>query len=281
MNQTDHQLTYEEFSINTLDVNLCLKTPLTRIDSCLINICLQGEMDIEIDLHPYHLKKNDIIELFPGHIIHQKEKSPDFKLAWIQFRGDMADEVLYRLPPEFIGFLKHWIQYSLPEKEKEELIIDHFKPLEKIYNDTSNVCRREIIINHLHNYYLTLYNKIIQNKRLDLTKERKSRPKELHDLFFKFLKEYPNKRDVAFFANQLSISPKYLSVILINTTGISSKELIDKFAITELKLRLRKDNTPLKEIASVLEYPSEAFLCKFFKNHTGLTPKMYRNYRSY
>ena len=33
----------------------------------------------------------------------------------------------------------------------------------------------------------------------------------------------------------------------------------------------------LKEMADELNYPGEAFLCKFFKKHTGMTPSHYRN----
>jgi YesN/AraC family two-component response regulator len=66
-------------------------------------------------------------------------------------------------------------------------------------------------------------------------------------------------------------------MITKESTGTSAKELIDKFAITELKLLLKSTSTPLKEIAAQLNYPGEAFLCKYFKKHTGTTPSHFRN----
>ena len=82
---------------------------------------------------------------------------------------------------------------------------------------------------------------------------------------------------MAFYAGELCITPKYLSIITKECVGASAKELIDRYAITELKLQLKSSSIPLKEIAAQLNYPCEAFLCKYFKKHTGMTPSNYRN----
>jgi len=246
-----------------------------RIPGCMVCICLSGHAGIEVDLRSYLFTANDIMVLFPGQILACNEKSSDFTLTYFSFSNQLIDEILYRLPSAFIGFLKEIVLYHLPETEKESILSEYFAALNGKFCDTTNVCRAEIILNLLHNFYLDLYSKVILRNEIH-TRQRK-RKKEMQEEFFRLLKTNTGKREVAFYAGELCITPKYLSIITKESTGSSAKELIDKFAITELKLQLRSASTPLKEIAANLNYPCEAFLCKYFKRHTGLTPSHYRN----
>lgn len=246
-----------------------------RIRLCLVCVCLKGFAEIEVDLRSFHFSLNDIIVVFPGQILTCNEKSSDFSVAYFSFSNLLIDDILYHFPTGFIEFLRESVKYQLPEPEKDQIFEEYFVILQRKFYDTRNVCRREIITNLVHNFYLDLYNKVITNNEIQ-TSQRKHK-KEMQEEFFRLVKTHTNNREVAFYAGKLCITPKYLSIITKESTGTSAKELIDKFAITELKLRLKSTSTQLKEIAAQLNYPSEAFLCKYFKKHTGLTPSHYRN----
>jgi AraC family transcriptional regulator, transcriptional activator of pobA len=247
----------------------------SRINHCLVCVCLAGYAEIEVDLRSYSFETNDIIVVFPGQILACNEKSTDFSLSYFSFSNQLIDDILYRFPTEFIEFLRESVKYHLPEVEKDSMLTEYFAILFSKFCDTCNACRREIIKNLVHNFYLDLYNKVIACSEI-LPRQRKHK-KELQEEFFHLVKTHTNNREVAFYAGKLCITPKYLSIITKESTGTSAKELIDKFAITELKLRLRSSSTQLKEIAAQLNYPCEAFLCKYFKRHTGITPSHYRN----
>lgn len=248
-----------------------------RINACFVFICLKGYAEIEIDARSYNFSQNNIIEIFPGQILACYTKSDDFKIAFFTFTYPLIDEVLYRLPADFIGLLKETAIYQLTKAERKEIITDYFIPTNKIFTDSSNVCRRDMILNLLHNFYLNLYSKAVLNNKINSHKRHHKRKKELQDVFFRLIKDHTATRNVSFFAEKLCITPKYLSIVTKETTGSSAKDIIDKFAITELKLRLKSTSTPLKILAEQLNYPSEAFLCKYFKKHTGITPSHYRN----
>lgn len=266
----------KEFYISLSHNEFPIESSPYRIGSCIVCICLAGSADVEIDLQTHHFQKNDIIEAFPGQIIATMGKSPDFCVAWLSFSNQMLDDIMYRLPAEFIGMLKRTVKYPLPEDECRDFISDYFATIAKIFDDRSNICRRQMILNLVHNFYLGLYSKSVMNNKLQMQYEC-SRKKEIQNEFFRLMKEHPDQRNVLFFAEQLCITPKYLSMVTKDTTGSSAKDLIDKFAIAELKLQLRAANIPLKIIAEQLAYPCEAFLCKYFKKHTGITPSNYRN----
>jgi AraC family transcriptional regulator, transcriptional activator of pobA len=264
-----------DFHISLENFNLPIEYSPCRISDCMVCICLFGWAKIEVDLKIYSFIQNDIIIVFPGQILACNEKSSDFSLAYFSFSNYLIDEILYQLPTAFIGFLKESAKYSLPESEKESMFAEYFVSLHKKFCDSGNVCRSEIILNLLHNFYLDLYNKVISLNEIH-TRQPK-RKKELQEEFFRLVKTNSDKREVAFYAEKLCITPKYLSIITKESSGISAKEHIDKFAITELKLQLRSSSLPLKAIAAQLNYPCEAFLCKYFKKRTGITPSHYRN----
>lgn len=246
-----------------------------RIDHCLVCVCLGGNAEVEVDLRLYHIAANDIMVVFPGQILACNGKSSDFTLAYFSFSNHLVDEIIFRFPTAFIGFLRETPKYHLPEVERDKIFVESFEVLHSKFCDIGNLCRSEIILNLLHNFYMDLYSKVISGNEIH-SRQRKRR-KEVQEEFFRLVKMHPENREVAFFAGRLCITPKYLSIITKEGTGASAKELIDKFAITELKLQLKSTSTQLKEIADQLCYPCEAFLCKYFKKHTGMTPSHYRN----
>jgi AraC-like DNA-binding protein len=235
---------------------------------------LEGYAEIEVDLRSFHFATNDIILVFPGQILTCNEKSNDFTLAYFSFSNQLIDEIMFRFPAAFIGFLKESVKYQLPEIERDQLITEYFVSLNSKFCDTRNVCRGEMILNLLQNFYLDLYSKVIRNFKIH--SRQRNRKKEVLEEFIHLMQTHIEIREVAFYAGKLCITPKYLSIITKESTGNSAKELIDKFAVTELKLRLKSTSTLLKEIAHQLNYPCEAFLCKYFKKHTGITPSHYR-----
>lgn len=264
-----------DFRISLQYTDLPINYSPCRITSCMVCVCLAGYAKVEVDLHAYHFEQDDIIIVFPGQILACNEKSSDFTLSYFSFSNHFIDEILFRLPSAFIGFLKESVKYHLPVMEKESMFAEYVTIMHSKFSETTNVCRSEIILNLLHNFYLDLYSKVIA--RNEIQTRQPKRKKELEEEFFRLIKAHPANREVAFYAEKLCITPKYLSIITKESAGTSAKELIDNFAITELKMQLKSASTPLKEIAAQLNYPSEAFLCKYFKKRTGMTPTHYRN----
>lgn len=264
-----------DFHISLQYKDLPIEFSPCRIDHCLVCVCLQGWAEIEVDLRSFHFEPNDIIVVFPGQILACNEKSRDFSLSYFSFSNQLIDDILYRFPTAFIEFLREYVKYHLPQTERDKIFVEYFSVLNSKFCETKNVCRSQIIMNLLHNFYMDLYNNVITANEINF--RQRKRKKEVQEEFFRLVKTHTEIREVAFYAGKLCITPKYLSIITKDSTGISAKELIDKFAITELKLRLKSSAAQLKEIAAQLNYPSEAFLCKYFKKHTGMTPSHYRN----
>jgi YesN/AraC family two-component response regulator len=53
--------------------------------------------------------------------------------------------------------------------------------------------------------------------------------------------------------------------------------LIVEAIVTDAKAQLKLSIAPVKEVAGNLGFENVAFFNRFFKTHTGITPKNYRN----
>lgn len=87
---------------------------------------------------------------------------------------------------------------------------------------------------------------------------------------------YSEAHDVAFYADRLCITPRYLSQVTDKTVGRSPKQIVDDYVMSEAKMYLRTTHLTIQEVAIKLGFRSGAMFCKFFRNHEGCSPKAYR-----
>lgn len=86
-------------------------------------------------------------------------------------------------------------------------------------------------------------------------------------------KHYLQERSVGFYAEQLHLTPKYLTTLLRSTTGRTASEWIDEYVILEAKNLLKYSTMNIQEIAYYLNFPNQSFFGRYFKQHTGMTPR--------
>jgi len=81
---------------------------------------------------------------------------------------------------------------------------------------------------------------------------------------------------VTYLADQLFISPRYLSDVLNQETGKTALELIHIFLISEAKNLLRLGEKGVAEIAYHLGFENASYFTKLFKKQTGMRPLEFR-----
>jgi AraC-like DNA-binding protein len=82
---------------------------------------------------------------------------------------------------------------------------------------------------------------------------------------------------MAFYADKMCLTPKYLSKLVKEASGRSAPDWVDSFVILEAKNLLKYTDLAIKEIVFRLHFPNQSVFYKFFKAHTGMTPSEYRN----
>lgn len=87
---------------------------------------------------------------------------------------------------------------------------------------------------------------------------------------------YTKERSVTFYASKLFISPKYLSLLVKESTGRSASRWIDEFVIMEAKNQLRYSGKNIQQVAYSLNFVNQSSFGKYFKHLTGLSPSEYQ-----
>lgn len=64
-----------------------------RLRAGIFALCLEGNVEVSINLTNYNLKKNDFISLLPGSIIQYREQKSNVRLSFIGFSNKFVSSV--------------------------------------------------------------------------------------------------------------------------------------------------------------------------------------------
>ena len=141
-------------------------------------------------------------------------------------------------------------------------------------------------LQHLMRAYFLAFNYYYHSKVLDI--EHPTREHKLTQQFFTLLRQNAHKEhSVQFYADQLFITPKYLTTCIRKATGKSAKQCIDNYLIaqaqhllTTMQARDKKSSLlSLRNIAEVsyeLGFSDPAAFSRYFYNQTGQRPRDWR-----
>ena len=83
-------------------------------------------------------------------------------------------------------------------------------------------------------------------------------------------------RPVEWYANELCISPKYLSALCKKHSGKTANEWITEHVLEDIRYYLKQTDYSIKQICDLLGFPNTSFFGRYVKEHFGLTPLQIR-----
>lgn len=248
---------------------------LWKMAGGLVCLCRRGTAKVNIGIKEYTIGENTQVLLIPGTIFYISETSDDLYLSYLCFTHELFQEACLHMESAFITFLKEFPCYTLP-KHGTHVVDGLLRSAEAIYQDKKNRYRVQLAKNHLQSLLLDIYDKYHRFYNRGET-GISNRQDELFKSFIMLLNEYStSEREVAFYADRLGISTKYLSGICRHIADKSAKEVIDNFAILQIKVLLQSTELSIVEIADRLRFPDQSYMGRYFKRHEGITPKEYR-----
>ena len=104
-----------------------------------------------------------------------------------------------------------------------------------------------------------------------------NRNMRLFEEFMTLLTEnFRSEHQIGFYADKLCLTPKYLSLLIKQTSGRSVSDWIDYCIIMEAKSLLRYSDLSIQQVAYTLHFPTPSFFGTYFKRHVGMTPGDFR-----
>ncbi len=88
-------------------------------------------------------------------------------------------------------------------------------------------------------------------------------------------------RSVKSYADELCVSPKYLTSVCRKHSDFTTSELIATAVISRIKQLLLYSDMSIKEVAGEMGFDNLSFFGKYVKKHLGLSPNHYRKANGY
>lgn len=241
--------------------------------------CTKGEGAVRINLREYKVTKNSIITILPNHIVEVISGSKDLILNILIFSFDFISDLPLPKNHNLGGMLAKHPCIKVSDEDMADLA-EYHKFIFKQYSKKDSTWFKEDMIKGLLYSFLSnignvyLSNKVVEVGTNNLTS---SHQEELTERFFELLKQYyKTERTVAFYADKMCFSSKYLSTTIKKVTGKSILTWLNYAVIMEAKVLLKKTDLTATQISEELNFPNPSFFGRLFKKNTGLTPMDYR-----
>lgn len=266
----------EQFVVGDTDLRY-FEEHSCRTEGGAILFCRRGSATVTVDQLRDRVTRDTLLLLLPGSILHLNERTDDFRVRFCAFSLELFSEAAYRLDPSFFHILHEHAIIRLPDRIIEG-VRNWFQMASYTYRDRGNIFRNTIIRNRLQNVLLEAFDKTQRFAPDVHSQTGTTRQADLFQRFVALVHEHcTEQREVAFYADRLCISTRYLSTIIRSVAHSTAKEFIDRSVVLEIKMLLESTELSVQEIAYRLHFPDQSYLGRFFKKHTGVSPTEFRN----
>ena len=257
---------------------------ISTFNKCGIFYCQRGSVEVSLEGCHYHIKPGDVYIYIASTLVHLLHKSEDAEGSMVEVDFyyilpivnkviNVESQLFMRKNPcvslsgeqcaHFEYLLNNlWDRINAEDCQKENVQYQHLK-LELIKSMGQTICY-EI----LNMYFTNQPLQPLQQGKKDVV---------FQNFMLSLFRFYRKERDVSFYARMQHITPRYFSAIIKEKTGDSALQWIVRMVITEAKQLLEESDLSIKEIADQLNFPTQSFFGKYFKQYVGVSPKEYRN----
>ena len=253
--------------------------------STTVLLCLEGYIDVFYRGEMLRIPKDNLFVRIPRATeLGPYQYSEDFQFKQISIPNALFEELMYhnmRVEPRWWQkqeYLKRHPLFPLGARSIEKCHA-YFHILQLQLEDIQTDYRRQILMLAARATTMELLNymdKVFPARALEMTDMSTKTGDYTFLSFTEMLRQNPHQREVQWFAQQLKITPKYLSEICKEHSGKSASEWIADVTVAEIKHYLRNTTMPIHEVAKAMEFPNASFFCQYTKKHTGMTPNHFR-----
>ena len=261
----------------TADKNTTSEYP-TTIDGFTAIIMMAGEATVSIDMQNYHVRPNMIVFFSPDSIIRTVKCSSNAAAYLLAFSKSFVNEIQIDLSTSLPVYMRFG---KAPLLEVQQQDVDEirqlFQLIKTMLRSDKERYRHEII----RTLFTTAFYLITEiNLREQPEEQRQGRCEVLFNEFMSLLQQHNKReRNVSFYAKQMNITPKYLSSVVKEVSGKTAARWIDESVILEAKALLKYSGMSIQEISYHLNFSTQSFFGKYFKQHTGTSPSRYKRRR--
>jgi AraC-like DNA-binding protein len=254
-----------------VDINVKALPPFDfpfKMNRAICVICTNGR----INLTPFEMQAPSVSISLPNQILQYDYVSEDFNGHIIVVSARLLDSFFSNMHHR-VEMALHIMKNSCKAINNKELqvLLTYCNSAKDITVMNDNPYRFEmlkhlfLVLFYTFKYYGIQKNEAVTQQTLFVNK------------FLELVREnFKQERQIAFYAQKLCLTSKYLSLKIRDLTGKSANDWIDDYVMLEAKALLKSTNMTIQQIGDELNFSSQSFFGKYFKRCEGVSPKEYR-----
>lgn len=253
-----------------------------RVDCYLAAYCVEGSVDCSVNLTDYHLTTGTLLLITPGNIIRitqPDELDQNLRVTLICVSASYISNIGINPSKVLVEAVEVLRDPCIHLSDDEAEMLHKYVNLALDITKTNSQFVKESIGGLVSSVFYQFAGFLANSKRReDMEKPvRTTRQRQMLEQFMKLaINDHAREHLVGYYADKMCVTPKYLSKIVKETSGRSVPDWLSELLILDAKNMLRHTDMTIKEISARLNFPSQSFFFRFFKNHTGKTPTQYR-----
>ena len=247
-----------------------------RMNFIIIGVCTKGHAEYRVDTLEHVINSGDMLIVSERHVVDHYVPSDDLEGLVLMISMNFFNEIICSISDVSSMFLfsRFHPVFTISQRDRE-LLKQYFYVIRKKMQEKGNHYRRDLVRTLMLAMFYDLSD-IVYRFRLADTK-LKSRSDAIFARFIKLVEENCKvERRVKWYAEQLDVSPKYLSETVKQASLRTPNEWIDNYVMLAIRVQLKNSSKNVKDIARELNFPNQSFLGKYFKLHAGVSPREYR-----
>lgn len=219
-----------------------------------------GSGYFKVNMLPFDLQAGDVLIIPENSYIEINNLSVDFDVQFISFNN---------LPVSY----SRATQMHLPDNDFQR-VGKYFGLIWEVLHKPSFSMRTiEYLLSAVMNDLAHMHEQATAQQKRTLT-HAEQQIRQFTDLV---AMNGTSERNIAFYADQMHLTPNHLSALVRKQTGRSIMQWLNERTILQAKVLLRHTNRPISDIAFELNFTEATLFSRFFRRETGQTPKDYRS----
>lgn len=246
-----------------------------RLKCEIFALCMDGEIEVSVNLNRISIRKNDVITLVPGTIFQIHSVEGNLKIYFLGFSSNYIEQASRSHSMlDLIYFTLGRPVLSI-KTEGANLFEDYLKLLIRMFEFFPEKVRTEMAPNlyaNIHKGISLLYRG--QNEEQIISSKSDQICRNFAQLV---MQHYNQTRNVAWYAEKLNISHAHLCTTVKQITGKTCGDIISSMVIMDAKSQLKSTQLSIQDISDALNFANMSFFGKYFKRYVGMSPLEYRN----
>lgn len=268
----DPEILAFEGRINPKDVG----TDPLRIDALMMMLFTEGSGKISVDLKEYEVGVDSMMILNPHNYISIRDCTPDVSGKVLFISHKAVENILPKLT-DLLPVIVY--NRNMPVRQLNADEVEWMSGIFRLIRSKLEGKPTKFMMPKLYGVLQAALYEIMDINIAGQANDKTMRSRK-EELMAKFIlavmEDCTRHRKVEYYADRLCITPKHLSAVVKEISGMTAGKLIDNYVVLEAKMLLKNTDLTIQEIAARLNFPNQSFFGKYFKHSTGLSPSEFR-----